>query len=66
MLPYKINVKYRPGADNIADYLSRNPMSQTDLHILEDIVERYINFITDQAIPKAMNRAEAANYTQQD
>lgn len=66
LLPYKFVVKHKPGASNIADYISRNPISQQSLHDHEDVAERYINMIACNALPKAISRTEMVNETSKD
>ncbi|VDI49213.1 Hypothetical predicted protein [Mytilus galloprovincialis] len=58
--PYKLTIKYQPGRDNPADYMSRHPIamcSKTRSHE-EKVAEQYVNFIANQAIPKAMSLSE--------
>ena len=66
LLPYKFTIKHQPGEYNIADYLSRSPLKRADLHDLEDIAERYVNLVTNSAIPNAMSRSEIAQATASD
>ena len=66
LLPYKFIIKHRPGSENIADYLSRNPMSRQELQMQEDIAERYINFVSNTAIPAALRRQDIIEATQND
>ncbi len=56
LLPYNFTIVHKPGADNIADFISRNPLSKAELHNHEDIAERYINMISTHAVPKAISR----------
>ena len=63
--PYKLTIKYRPGADNPADYMSRHPIS--DNKTLESkLAEEYVNFLTDEAIMKAMDIDEVKIETRRD
>ena len=66
LLPYNFVVKHRPGISNIADYLSRNPMSLRELHDHEDIAERYINQICSFALPDAIKRDEFVKASSED
>lgn len=52
--PYKLEIKYRPGADNPADYMSRHPVGGTVSATEETIAEQYVNFISTEAAPKAI------------
>lgn len=65
LLPYKFVIKHKPGASNVADYMSRNPQAETD-RSLERATECYINMLCDRAIPKAITRAELLNATLDD
>ncbi len=51
LLPYNFTIVHKPEADNIANYISRNPLSETELLNHEDIAERYINMISTHAVP---------------
>ena len=66
LLQYKFVIKHQPGAYNIADYLSRNPMSRASLHDHEDIAERYVNLVSNSAIPGALSKFEIAKATAAD
>ena len=59
-------MKHRPGANNIADYISRDPLSQRDLHNHEDIAERYINMVCQNTIPGAIERDELFRASRED
>ena len=62
--PYSFTVQYKPGKENAADYLSRYPScSQTNK---EKHTEQYINFVTINAVPKAMSLSEIALATNED
>lgn len=58
--PYKLTIKYQPGRDNPADYMFRHSIamgSKKQSHE-EKVAEQYVNFILNQAIPKAMTLSE--------
>lgn len=65
---YNMSLKYRPGHDNPADYMSRHPVSiarQPD-----NYVEAYVNFVMTTSLPKAVTletvkSATAADHTLQ-
>ncbi len=65
MMPYKFNVIHRPGRDNIADYLSRNPMPAIEREH-EVMAEAYVNFVSSVAIPAAINKAKLVAATSSD
>jgi hypothetical protein len=67
LLPYKFKMIHKPGKENIADFLSRNPTKTdngTDDH--EEIAEAYINFITNASIPTAISRKQLVEETLND
>jgi hypothetical protein len=66
LLPYKFKIKHQPGDGNIADYLSRNPIEDLKIPDHEDIAERYVNFIASSKIPRALNKCELIEATQND
>ena len=66
LLPYKFTIKHQPGAYNIADYLSRNPIGKTDSDDLEAVATKHVNLIINSAIPFAVSRAEIAQATESD
>ena len=57
-MPYDCQLLYRPSreAENTADFMSRHPStSETERH---NIAEDYVNYICNNAIPKAMTLQE--------
>ena len=60
---YDFTVCYKPGSNNPADYLSRHPVQ---LAKSKPIAEEYVNFITSNAVPKAMTRDEIRDETNKD
>ena len=60
---YEFKVIYRPGATNPADYLSRHPIKEYNKN---NLAEAYVNFITKNAIPKAMTIEEIQLETEKD
>ncbi len=54
--PYSFKVVYKPGNTNPADYLSRHP-TQTSLK-QQKLAEGYVNYITQNSVPKAMTLEE--------
>ena len=64
MQPYKFKIKYRPGEENTADYLSRHPREDNVSSGHEEkVAEYYVNFICDTSIPKAMSLDEIKSAT---
>ena len=63
--PYSFSVKYKPGSENPADYLSRYSESQPIMR-QEKLTEEYVNFISRYAVPKAMTLKEIKDATDTD
>lgn len=60
--PYKLQIMYRPGRDNPADYMSRHPrssVSRADLRS-QELAEQYVCFVAQSSTPTAMTLAEIA------
>ena len=62
--PYEMTVKYRPGYDNPADYLSRHPVEQGASSREEKIAEEYINYVL--STPKSITIEEVVTETSKD
>ena len=60
---YNYTVKYRPGTGNPADFLSRAPINEPSG---QSIAEEYINFVTEQAIPRTITLSEVQEATRND
>ena len=54
LVPYDFKVIHRPGLGNIANYLSRNPISKHDVYYHEDMAEKYVSMISQTARPQAI------------
>ena len=63
--PYKFVIKYRPGADNPVDYMSRQPVNENKT-IGSKLAEEYVNFVADEAVMKAMDIDEVKSETCKD
>jgi len=65
--PYSITVKYQPGSQNAADYMSRHPCANTSVSArAERIAEEYVNFVSSYASPKALTLDEIQSATKAD
>ena len=58
--PYNFTVVYKPGTSNITDYLSRYPFLGQPVREW-NIAEQYVNYLVDNAVPKAMSLDEISN-----
>ena len=50
--PYKMTIKYMPGSENNAYYMSRHPI---ETHELKTYAEQYVKCIANTSTPHAMN-----------
>ena len=62
MFDYKFKVGYRPGKTNISNYTSRHPLpleqsGKRELGTTND-VRHYVNFVSENDIPKAISKEE--------
>ena len=64
--PYQFRVQYRPGKTNAADYMSRHPCKQTLVCSLSDIAEENVNYIAENAVPKALTLSKISDETCKD
>jgi transposase InsO family protein len=64
--PYDFIVKFRPGADNPADYMSRHPTASAGTFRHSKVAEEYLNFLVQHAVPKAMTLQEIVVETSKD
>ena len=63
---YNMNIIFKPGKDNPADYMSRHPAQQQASSREEKIAEEYIQYLTDNSIPKAMSLQQVQEETSKD
>ena len=65
---YDFVLKYRPGVDNPADFLSRHPVEPSHAKTAHEktIAEEYVNFLIDNAVPKAVTSSEISAVTAND
>ena len=61
---YSFTVKFKKGSDNPSDYMSRHPASHRPEQ--DTIADEYVNFITKNAVPKAMTLQEIEEKTEND
>lgn len=61
--PFDIEIVYRRGAENPADYLSRHPKES---YASVNVADEYINFVASHAVPKAITRQEIVDASIQD
>lgn len=60
---YNFDVKYKPGKSNAADYMSGHPDMKPTMF---KHAERYVHYISENAVPKAMTIQEIADSTSKD
>ena len=64
---YDYKIKYQSGKLNAADWMSRHPLPSTkDSDRGTQVAEEYVNFLIDNAAPKAMSLAEIKAATTSD
>eukprot|EP00795_Rhopilema_esculentum_P015818 gene15818-7127_t len=63
--PYNVQVKYKPGPTNQADFLSRHP-STSNTGKQSKIADEYVHFIVQNAVPKSMTLSEIREETDKD
>ena len=63
--PYAFKIVYKSGTNNPADYLSHHPTNESKRK-QEKMTEQYINFVTQNSIPKAMSLNEIIQATNAD
>lgn len=65
---YDFTLKYRPGTDNPADYLSRHPAEKADAKTRHEsrVADEYVSFLLSNLVPKAMTLREITDATKAD
>lgn len=63
---YRVQLIYRPGHDNPADYASRHPRDPAEPCRSSKVAEEYINFISQNAVPVAITMEEVKTATSKD
>ena len=65
--PYTMTLKYKPGKDNPADYMSRHPLPETNSCSREQkVAEEYVNLIIRSSTPKAISEDVIRQHTRRD
>jgi hypothetical protein len=64
--PYKFKVRLCSGVQNPADYLSRAPVKHKEKEENSTQMEKYVKFVVNMAVPKAMSLTEIAQATEKD
>jgi hypothetical protein len=65
-MSYDFEIIHRAGAPNIAEFISRHPVTSTDSSLDDVETESFIAFISDHAVPKAMIKEEIITETKGD
>ena len=63
---YCFTVEYRPGASNLADYVSRHLLGDPESHSYDVESEEHISFVARNAEPKAVTLSEIESATAKD
>ena len=66
LMGYSFKIKHKPGSENIADFLSRHPLSRTETDNEEEEVETYVAFIMEHAMPLAIKKERMIEATNLD
>ena len=54
--PYDVTIRYQPGTENPADYLSRYPLRDVSPNTRQEkVAEEFVNFLAETSTPKAIN-----------
>ena len=64
LMGYSFKIKHKPGSENIADFLSRHPLSRTETDNEEE--ETYVAFIMEHAMPLAIKKERMIEATNLD
>jgi hypothetical protein len=65
--PYDVTIRYQPGTENPADYLSRHPLRDvTPNSRQEKVAEEFVNFLAETSTPKAINLTDLKSATRND
>ena len=61
-MEYHFNIKHKPGNTNVADYLSRNPISSSTINEITNSAEDFVNFIEYNSKPSAIKIEEIPDW----
>ena len=66
LMPYSCQLVYRPGrdAENPADFMSRHPNTRTSNK--RNVADEYVNYVCNNAVPKAMTLSDIKSETKED
>ncbi len=65
--PYDVTIRYQPGTENPADYLSRHPLRNvTSNSRQEKVAEEFVNFLAETSTPKAISLTDLKSATRND
>ena len=65
--PYKVQIVYRPGSGNPADYMSGHlPRSRLKSSHKRQMADHYVNLVTLVATPSALNEEQVRKCTSDD
>ena len=65
-MEYHFNIIHKPGNTNVADYLSRNPISSSTINEITNSAEDFVNFIEYNSKPSAIKIEEIVEATRND
>jgi hypothetical protein len=54
LMDLEFDIRHKPGKDNIADYLSRNPLKSDETNRETYFAEQFLYFIGEQNAPRAI------------
>ena len=63
---YRFTVGHKPGVENVADYMSRNPVGLATNNTCSDEGEYFLNMFQDNYGPRAIKVAELSEETSKD
>lgn len=65
--PYELAIKYEPGCNNPADYMSRHPIQEIHVRSHEEkVAEQYVSFIAIESLPNAMSLSQVKDASERD
>ena len=64
--PYTLKLEFQTGVLNASDALSRSPVKDTQNDCLSEEAEKYINYVAEHSVPKAMTLDEIDSESSKD